>query len=95
MRWFGGRLERSQEQFPSMAVERESFPQVFDDLHLQPEALHAWAGQRTAAVVGAGLAERAGWSFGSRVTLRSKLDPSFRYNDFGFRLARSLAAISA
>jgi sulfatase modifying factor 1 len=24
------------------------------------------------------------------VTLRSKLDPSFRYNDFGFRLARSL-----
>jgi sulfatase modifying factor 1 len=25
-----------------------------------------------------------------RVTLRSKLDPSFRYNDFGFRLARTL-----
>jgi len=25
-----------------------------------------------------------------RATLRSKLDPSFRYNDFGFRLARSL-----
>jgi formylglycine-generating enzyme required for sulfatase activity len=25
-----------------------------------------------------------------RVTLRSKLDPSFRYNDFGFRLARSI-----
>ena len=24
-----------------------------------------------------------------RVTLRSKLDPCFRYNDFGFRLARS------
>lgn len=26
----------------------------------------------------------------SRVTQRSKLDPSFRYNDFGFRLARNL-----
>jgi formylglycine-generating enzyme required for sulfatase activity len=25
-----------------------------------------------------------------RVTLRSKLDPAFRYNDFGFRIARSL-----
>jgi len=25
-----------------------------------------------------------------RVTLRSKLDPSFRYNDYGFRIARSL-----
>jgi sulfatase modifying factor 1 len=25
-----------------------------------------------------------------RVTLRSKLDPTFRYNDFGFRIARSL-----
>ena len=25
-----------------------------------------------------------------RVTLRSKIDPAFRYNDFGFRLARSL-----
>ena len=28
-----------------------------------------------------------------RVTLRSKLDPSFRYNDYGFRLARSAAAV--
>ena len=27
-----------------------------------------------------------------RVTLRSKLDPSFRYNDYGFRLARDRAA---
>ena len=26
-----------------------------------------------------------------RVTLRSQLNPSFRYNDFGFRLARSLS----
>jgi len=25
-----------------------------------------------------------------RVTLRSKLDPTFRYNDFGFRLARDI-----
>jgi formylglycine-generating enzyme required for sulfatase activity len=25
-----------------------------------------------------------------RVTLRSKLDPSFRYNDYGFRVARNL-----
>jgi formylglycine-generating enzyme required for sulfatase activity len=24
-----------------------------------------------------------------RVTLRSKLDPSFRYNDYGFRVARA------
>jgi hypothetical protein len=29
-----------------------------------------------------------------RVTLRSKLDPSFRYNDDGFRVARSLSACS-
>ncbi len=27
-----------------------------------------------------------------RVTLRSKLDPTFRYNDFGFRIARSVSA---
>ncbi len=26
-----------------------------------------------------------------RVTLRSKLDPSFRYNDYGFRVARSVS----
>jgi formylglycine-generating enzyme required for sulfatase activity len=25
-----------------------------------------------------------------RVTLRSKLDPSFRYDDYGFRLVRDL-----
>jgi formylglycine-generating enzyme required for sulfatase activity len=28
-----------------------------------------------------------------RVTLRSKLDPTFRYNDYGFRLARSVESV--
>jgi putative ABC transport system permease protein len=75
MRWFGGRLDRSQEQFPSMACERESFPQVFDDFYLSPEEFDAWRRQRTAAIVGAGLAERAGWSKGSRVVLKSTIPP--------------------
>jgi putative ABC transport system permease protein len=78
MRWFGGRQERSQEQFPSMAVEREPFPKVFDDFNLTPAELDAWHRQRTAAIVGAGLAERTGWGRGSRVVLRSTIPPYLR-----------------
>ncbi len=97
MRWFGGRQERSQEQFPSMAVERESFPHVFEDFHLSSQELDAWHRQRTAAVVGAGLAERAGWRPGSRVVLKSTIAPYLKleFNVVGITQATGYSNVFA
>ncbi len=75
MRWFGGRLEHSQEQFPSMAVDPDTFPIVFDDFNLTADELGAWHSQRTAAVVGVGLAGRIGCSPGDRVVLAATVPP--------------------
>ncbi|HVP13619.1 MAG TPA: FtsX-like permease family protein [Phycisphaerae bacterium] len=75
MRWFGGRVENSPEQFPSVAVERETMPKVYSDFELRDEEIKAWDTDRTAAIVGAGLAKRLDWSPGQRVTLRGGIPP--------------------
>jgi putative ABC transport system permease protein len=78
MRWFGGRLEQSQEQFPSMAVDPVSFPAVFADFALSANALAAWNERRTAAIVGIGLAKRIGCEVGDRVVLTASVPPYLR-----------------
>lgn len=75
MRWFGGRLENSQEQFPSMAVDPDTFPMVFDDFNLAAEELTEWKSQRTAAIVGVGLARRIGCAPGDRFVLAATVPP--------------------
>jgi putative ABC transport system permease protein len=82
-RWFGGRLENSPEQFPSLALERESFPIVYSDFELRADELRRWQTERTAAVVGAGLARRLGWTRGQRVTLQGGIPP---YPTLEFRI---------
>lgn len=84
MRWFGGRLETSQEQFPSMAVDPVTFPVVFDDFKLSDSEITAWGGHRTSAVVGIGLARRIGCAHGDRVILRGTVPP---YLKLEFRIA--------
>jgi putative ABC transport system permease protein len=83
MRWFGGRLEDSAEQFPSVAAERATFLPVYADMALSPAEAEAWRTERTAAVVGSGLARRMGWRPGQRVVLRATIPP---YPSLEFRI---------
>jgi putative ABC transport system permease protein len=75
VRWFGGRIVNSAEQFPSVAVECDTMPKVYPDFGLQDDEIRAWGGDRTAAIVGSGLAKRMDWSAGQRVTLRGGIPP--------------------
>jgi len=109
MRWFGGRLERSQEQFPSMAVDAVTFPTVFDDFNLTAGELSEWNDRRTAAVLGVGLANRIGCGIGGRDTLFGTVPPYLKVefqvtgithspaypNVFVFRLDYLLEALRA
>ena len=58
-----------------MAVDVSTFPIVFDEFHLSSSELDAWRIQRSAAVLGAGLAEHLGWKKGDRVVLVGTIPP--------------------
>jgi len=75
VRWFGGRLENSPEQFPSLAAEPRGLEEVYSDFDLAAEELEQWRHRRAAAIVGAELAARCGWQPGRRVTLRGSIPP--------------------
>lgn len=75
VRWFGGRLLDSPEQFPSLAAQVDTVADMYGDLELREGELSAWRAERTAAIVGSALAQRMGWTYGQRVTLRSTIPP--------------------
>ena len=75
VRWFGGRVENSAEQFPSLAGDCETVPEVYADFNLSAAEIAVWRADRQAAFVGAGLAGRMGWTRGQRVTLRGGTPP--------------------
>lgn len=75
VRWFGGRVANSQAEFPSLATDPTTFPMVFDEVVLTDAERADWLRERTAAIVGVGLAQRMNWHVGDRVTLRGGVPP--------------------
>lgn len=77
MNWFGGKDPNNETLFfATIAVDHESFFDVYDEIVLEPSAREAFASQRDAALVGVLLAEKLGWSVGDRVTLESPIYPA-------------------
>lgn len=71
--WFGGIYQDDRNQIAAMAVEAESFFQVYPDYRLAPEQKACWLGDRTGAIVGSGVAKAHGWKIGDNVPLRSNI----------------------
>jgi putative ABC transport system permease protein len=78
--WFGGIYRDDRNQITATAVEPESFFEVYPEMAPPAEQLQVWRTTRTAAVVGADIAERFGWKVGDKVPLRSNI---FRKRDGG------------
>jgi putative ABC transport system permease protein len=76
--WFGGIYQDDRNQLTALAVESESFFDVYPEFAPSPEEKRAWLATRTSAVVGSDLAERFGWKVGERIPLRSNI---FRQQD--------------
>ncbi|HEY3242886.1 MAG TPA: FtsX-like permease family protein [Phycisphaerae bacterium] len=73
--WFGGHVEDAQVAFPSMAVDRDTFPIVYDEYGFSPDDLRRLAAERRAAVVGRPLAARMNWKIGDVIVLVGGLPP--------------------
>ena len=73
--WFGAYYQEPRNQFAQMAVDAESYFDVYADLLSLPEdQMKSWQDNRIGAVIGSSLAERFGWQVGDRIPLFSMFD---------------------
>ena len=74
--WFGGKIPGKEDQFfGSMAIDPQSFFQVYDEVSLPEQQKQAFLQNRRGALVGAVLARQFGWKVGDRVTLEGSIFP--------------------
>jgi len=72
--WFGAKHPtRDREFFANMAVDHETFFDVYDDMVVPPAELAAWKQDRQGAIIGASLAKQFGWKVGDEVTLNGTI----------------------
>jgi putative ABC transport system permease protein len=73
--WFGGYFQEPTNFVQSMAVEPESWLQMYPEFELPEDQKKAWLGDRIGAIIGVDLARRYNWKLGDRVPL---ISPIFR-----------------
>ena len=71
--WFGGVYQDDRNQLVVIAVEPESFFDVYHEIPVSEEEQRAWQANQTGAVVGRTVAERFGWAVGDVVPIRSNI----------------------
>jgi putative ABC transport system permease protein len=71
--WFGGVFQEDRNQIAAMAVDPETFFEVYPEYELSDEARAAFAADRTAAIVGEIVAQRFGWKVGDTIPMRSNI----------------------
>jgi putative ABC transport system permease protein len=74
--WFPGVYQDPRNDFPKLAVDPETWFEMYRDLWAVPtEQLARWKANRTGAIVGQELADRFGWTIGSRIPLTGTMWP--------------------
>lgn len=70
--WFGGYYREPRNTLHAMAVEPQSFLQVYrDDIQLAEDQRLAFLAQRGSVIIGSSMAERWGWRVGDRIPVFS------------------------
>lgn len=74
--WFGGKdPKHDREFFGTLAVDRATFFDVYDEMRVPSDELDAWKHDRQGLIVGDVLARKLGWKVGDRVALESGIYP--------------------
>ncbi|MPZ18017.1 MAG: FtsX-like permease family protein [Luteitalea sp.] len=71
--WFGGIYQDERNFFANMAVEPESFLEMYPEYVLPEDQKKTWLADRTGAIVGRALVERFGWKIGDRIPLQAPI----------------------
>jgi len=74
--WFGGKHPvREGEFFANLAVDTDTFFDVYQDMQVPADQLAAWKEDRQGAIIGEALAKQFGWKVGDDVTLVGTIYP--------------------
>lgn len=69
--WFGGIYQDTGNFFANIAVDPETYLEMYPEYALPEEQKQAWFASRTGAIVGIDLANRFGWKVGDRIPLQA------------------------
>ena len=83
--WFGGIYKDPQNFFAQFAIEPESYLRMYPEIALAPDERKAFLEDRTACIVGDGLAKRFGFKVGDKVALQVGI-PIYGTRDFDFNV---------
>ena len=77
MNWYQGRYidDRPENFFPRFGTNPDTFPDVYPELALSPEAINAWRAERTAFIAGRRLVEEQGWEIGDVISIQGDIYP--------------------
>jgi len=81
--WFGGVYKDPQNFFAQFAVEPESYLRIYPEILLTPEEKRSFLDDRTACIVGDGLARNYGFKVGDKITLQVGVS-TYGRKDFDF-----------
>jgi putative ABC transport system permease protein len=81
--WFGGIYQDPRNFFAQFAIDPESYLRVYPEILLTPDEKKAFLEDRTACIIGDGLARTYGFKVGDRITLKVGI-PVYGQKDFDF-----------
>jgi putative ABC transport system permease protein len=70
LNWFGGVYQDPKNFFPQMAVDTDTYLDMYPELVIPKEQVAAWKEDRTGAIVGRATADRFHWKVGDRVPIQ-------------------------
>jgi putative ABC transport system permease protein len=65
--WFNGAYQQPNNVLNMMAVEPDTFLEIYKEFKVPPEQLEAWMADRQGIIVGKDIAARHGWKLGQRI----------------------------
>ncbi len=76
LNWFGAKHPvRESEFFANLAVDTDTFFDVYREMAVPPDRLAAWKENRQGAIIGEALANQFGWKVGDEITLVGTIYP--------------------
>jgi len=73
--WFGGQYQEPKNFFAQFAVDGKTYFDIYPELLIPPDQMAAFQKERTACVIGEGLAKRFDWKLGDAVPLTGTIYP--------------------